>query len=512
MISEKKNDGKSGFQRFLSRIERVGNRFPHPFMLFVILSVLVILVSVLTRNLEVTLPGTPPTIVKGVNLFNGAGFLSILSNMVKNFVNFPPLGMVLVTMIGVGVADESGLFRATLMRSIQGVPSWLITAVLVFIGINASVMGDAGGVIVPVLGAIIFAAKGRNPLVGVIAGYASVNAGVSACIFVGGLDVMLAGITQKAAAILPLAATQPTHPLINWYLLAAAAIVLTPVGTLVTEKIIVPMCGNRKDDNSEQQESGELTPQERHGLRATALAGLVFLAIVLLLTIPTNGILRDPTTHTILPSSPFMSFLVPLLFLLFLTLGLAFGYASGTIKSTKDIGQMMSKGLSSLSGFLVISFFAAQFIALFQQSNLATILAVKGTEFLQLIHLTGIPLVLVFVAICCFINLFMVSSSAKWIILAPIFVPMFAMLGLSPAGTLAAYRIGDSVTNIISPLSPYLPFLLTLLRKYDKDSGFGTAISLMLPYTIWFAVTWTVLLVVWGLLKIPLGPGTSMWM
>jgi len=262
----------------------------------------------------------------------------------------------------------------------------------------------------------------------------------------------------------------------------------------------------------EEQETGELTPRERRGLRVTAIAGLVFLAVVLLLTVPTNGILRDPTTHTILPSSPFMSSLVPMLFLLFLTLGLAFGYGSGTIKSTQDIGLFMSKGVSGLSGFIVVSFFAAQFIAFFQKANLATILAVKGTSFLQSIHLTGIPLLLVFVAICCFINVFMVSSSAKWIILAPIFVPMFAMLGISPAGTLAAYRIGDSVTNIISPLSPYLPFLLTMLRKYDKDSGIGTALSLMLPYSIWFAVAWAILLVVWVLLGIPLGPGTSIWM
>ncbi len=512
MSSERENGRGKGFQRFLSGVERVGNKFPHPFMLFVILSVLVFLVSALTQNVQVTLPGDKPTIVKGLNLLNGSGFLSILTDMVKNFINFPPLAVVLVTMVGVGVADESGLFKATLKRAVQGVPPVLITAILVFVGINASITGDAGAIITPVLGAVIFSAAGRNPMAGVVTGYASVNAGVSACLFVGSLDVMLSGVTQKAAAVIPQAAAQPTHALVNWYFLAGAAVILTPVGTWVTEKIIIPICGKRKGDVSEEQETGELTPSERRGLRSTVIAGLVFLAVVLLLTVPKNAILRDPTSHGILPSSPFISSLVPLLFLLFLTLGLAYGYGAGTIKSTQDIGTFMTKGVSGLSGFIVVSFFAAQFIAFFQKANLATILAVKGTAFLQSIHLTGIPLLLVFVAICCFINIFMVSSSAKWIILAPIFVPMFAMLGISPAGTMAAYRIGDSVTNIISPVSPYLPFLLTMLRKYDKDSGIGTALSLMLPYSIWFAVAWAIYLVVWALLGIPLGPGASIWM
>lgn len=507
-------DKASRFQGFLGAVERVGNKLPHPFLLFVVLSFVVIAVSYFTQGIQVTVPGEKSTVVKGVNLLSGAALVSAFTDMVKNFINFPPLAVVLVTMIGVGVADESGLFKAALKRAAHGVPPVLITAMIVFVGINASIAGDAGAIITPVLGAVMFSAAGRNPMAGVVAGYASVNAGVSACLLVGSLDVLLAGITEKAAAIFPSAASQPTHPLINWYFLATAVFILTPVGTWITEKLIIPRCQSRTGDVdlTEEAESATLTYQEKQGLKHAGIAAVMFVAAVCLLTVPRSGLLRDPNTRAILPTSPFMSSLVPLLFLFFLTLGLAYGYGSGSIRSSHDIARFMSKGVAGLSGFVVVSFFAAQFIALFQKSNMATILAVKGTEFLKSIHLTGLLLVLVFIAICCFINIFMVSSSAKWIILAPVFVPMFAMLGISPAGTLAAYRIGDSVSNIISPVSPYLPFLLTMLRRYDKESGIGTAISFMLPYSIGFAIAWTIFLVIWTVLGLPLGPGTSMWM
>ncbi|HHY34275.1 MAG TPA: AbgT family transporter [Firmicutes bacterium] len=515
MLSRKNNKSRSEtFGGFLAAVERIGNKLPHPFMLFVFLLILVFVVSYFIKGVTVELPGDTPTRVSGVSLLTRAGFLSIFTDMVKNFLSFPPLGVVLVTMLGVGVADESGLFRAALKRAVQGVPPILITAMIVFVGVNASIAGDAGAIITPVLGAVMFSAAGRNPMAGVVAGYASVNAGVSACLLVGSLDVLLSGITEKAASILPAAASSPTHPLINWYFLVAAVFVLTPVGTWVTEKIILPRCEGRTTSGpyAEKLQETELTESERRGLRFAGVAALAFILLVCLLTVPKNGIMRDPSTHKILPSSPFMSSLVPLLFLFFLAMGLAFGYGSGTIKSTQDIGRFMGAGISGLSGFVVVSFFAAQFIAFFQKSNMATILAVKGTEFLRTIHLTGLPLLVVFVAIVCFINVFMVSSSAKWIILAPVFVPMFAMLGISPAGTLAAYRIADSVTNIISPVSPYLPFLLTMLRKYDKDAGVGTALSLMLPYSIWFAISWTVFFVMWAALGLPLGPGAGLWL
>lgn len=510
-------NSRSLFQRFLDMVEVVGNKFPAPFILFAMLAVLVLFLSVVFEGSAVTIAGKngQPTVIKVTSLANAEGFRYILENIVKNFINFPPLGLVIVMMLAMGLAEATGLIGALVRRILTGVPSWAVTATVFFVSIMAHLASDAAMVIMPATAAAIFASMGRNPILGMSVAFAATAAGFSANFVPTGTDALLSGITATAIGNIPQTANSPTHLLINYYFMSSSALILTIVGTIVAEKVIAPRLAGMEIDLSAAN-SGEntLTPEELKGLKYAGWTALVYLGLILALTIPETGLLRNPTTKALVPSSPLLSGMIPLLFFFFLTTGTAFGLGKGIIRSADDIPKFLMQGLNGAMSFIVTAFAAAQFIAWFNKTNLATVIAVKGASVLQDLNFTGIPLIIAFIIVCAFVDLFMMSGSAKWLFMAPIFVPMFGLLGFQPALTQAAYRIGESCLNGISPLNYYMPVILGIMSKYTKGSeaaGMGTLMATQIPYAFAFLVAWSAWLLVFMFLDLPLGPGASVF-
>jgi aminobenzoyl-glutamate transport protein len=495
------------FNRFLNVVEKGGNKLPHPVTIFLILSVIVIIVSEIVSRAGITVnyydaKAKADATVNAISLMNAAGLQYIINSAVKNFTGFAPLGTVLVAMLGVGVAEGTGLIGAALKKLVLSTPKRLITAVVVFAGIMSNVASDAGYVVLVPLGAIVFLSFKRHPLAGLAAAFAGVSGGFSANLLLGTIDPLLAGITNEALKAGGFATTiQPTA---NLYFMMVSTFLLTALGTWVTEKIVEPRLGEYK--GSHAVESMEVSNNEKKGLKAAGISLLIATAAMLFLTLPANAWLKlDGSLDTFIHDG-----LVPTIMLFFLIPGLAFGIASGTIKNDKDVVHSMSKAMASMGGYLVLAFVAAQFVAYFGYTKLGIILAVSGANFLQSIGLTGLPLILGFILVSAFINLFIGSASAKWAIMAPIFVPMLLMAGITPEFTQLAYRIGDSSTNIISPLMSYFAVIVVFAQKYDEDTGIGTLISSMVPYSIVFLLGWTALLMVWYFLGLPIGPGAFM--
>lgn len=510
-----------GFEKFIKGIEIVGNKLPHPFWLFVYLSIIVVTFSFFLSKLGVSVTymaagrgaeAAKEVTVAAINLMSYDAMRGFFANFVKTYVNFAPLGLIMVMTLGIGLLEQSGLISAFMRKVILGAPSWAVTATLAVVGINANLASDAGIIFTPAIGGAVFKALGRNPWVGVITGFAAGCGGFTANFFVAGTDVLLAGITESVVHGIGIDA--PTHPLINWYFLVVATILLTAATTLVTEKFIVKVLGDTTGPMSaEHIAEHAVTADENRGLRMAAITTVVFLVVLLVMTLPQGSFFRNPTTGTIVPSSPLLSGIVAILFFFFFFTGIAYGIGAKVIKKMDDIPKLMQKGLAGGLSFLVVVLPAAIFVQLFADSNLTTILAVRGADVLGAMHLGGVPLLLMFITLCAFVNLFMISGSAKWLILAPIFVPMFSVVGFSPALTQMAYRIGDSSTNIISPLSYYMPVIIGLMEQYrpkgnTQDVGIGTVISLAMPYSIAYLVCFTSQLIVWYLLNLPLGPGT----
>jgi len=495
---------------FWNGVERIGNKLPHPVYIFIILTIVVFVVSALCGNIVFPHPNTGEE-QHITNLMTKDGLTWLLQSMVENFVTFSPLGMTLVAMLGIGIAEETGLVTTVIKSSIAGAPRVLVTAVVLLVGIMGSLAGSATFVIIPPLGAMIFKGMGRHPIAGLAAGFAGVAAGLSANLLITQTDILLAGITESAAQIYDPEYT--VNPTVNWYFMAASTVVLTIVGTIVLDKIVEPRLGEYKGEDGEGAEEtslSEVTAEEKSGMKWAGIATLVYIALLALTVVPKNGILRGEDGGII--ESPFMSSMIPILTVFFLVAGLAYGIRTKAIKKSGDVVNMWGKSMSGLAGFVVLCFFAGQFVKAFSQSNLGLYLSVKGSDFLSSSHLTGIPLIVAFIGITMLINFVIGSASAKWALMAPIFVPMFMKLNLSPAFTQAAFRIADSVTNSISPLEPFMPFIIITALKYDKKSGLGSIIATMLPLAITFAVTWTLLLVIWYVLGLPLGPGTGIFM
>ncbi|MFA7620607.1 MAG: AbgT family transporter [Aminobacteriaceae bacterium] len=506
------------FESFIKGIEIVGNWLPHPFWLFVILSLIVVWLSNYLGSAGVSVSymaakaGEAPSEVTVAvqNLLSYKYMRGFMSGFVKTYVNFAPLGLIVVMTLGIGLVEQSGMISALMRKTILGAPSYLVTATLAIIGINANLASDAGIIFTPAIGGAVFKALGRNPWVGVIAGFAAASGGFTANFFIAGTDALLAGITESAAKGMNVPG--PTHPLINWYFMAVATIIVMLVTTYVTEKFTVRVLGDGdygKDLDALKEH--RVTPEENRGLRWAAVVGVLCIGALLYLTLPEGSFFRADD-GSIVPSSPFLSGIVGILFFLFFFVGIAYGYGAGTIKKMDDVPKLMQKGLAGGLSFLVVVLPAAVFVQMFTDSKLTTILAVEGAQWLQRMNLGGIPLLIMFILLSTFINLFITSGSAKWLILAPIFVPMFSIVGFSPALTQVAYRIGDSSSNIISPLSYYVPVVIGLLEQYrtdpDQKIGIGTVVSLEMPYTIAYLIAFTLLLIVWYTLGIPLGPGT----
>ena len=493
---------KSRFARVLDTIEVVGNKLPHPATLFLLMAVIVALLSwwAAAVGLQATHPATGEVIAVR-NLLNADGIRWIYTNVESNFVNFPPLGLVLVIMIGIGVAEGSGLFTVMVRQLVLGAPPKLITAAIITAGIFSHLASEVGYVILIPLGAMIFQALGRHPMAGFAAAFAGVSAGFGSNFLIGSVDPILAGLSTSAAQIID--PSMNINPMVNYFFMVASAIMVIAVGTWVTEKIVEPRLGKYVGDQ-EPLDIEQITPLEKKGLRWAGIGTLVFIALMGWAIIPENGLLRDPVTGGILRSPFFSGIVVALLFLFFVP-GLIYGIVVKTIKNDKDVVNHMTQSMKGMAGYIVLVFFAAQFIYWFNYSNLGLVLAIDGAQFLSHVGFTGIPLILSFLVLSAFLNMFMGSASAKWAIMAPVFVPMFMILGYHPGLTQAAFRIGDSVTNVITPMMSYFALIVTYAQNYDKKYGIGTIISLMIPYTVIFMLVWAVMMTLWMLIGIPLG-------
>jgi aminobenzoyl-glutamate transport protein len=493
---------KSRFARVLDTIEVVGNRLPHPATLFFMMAVLVALLSwwASASGLQAIHPSTGE-VIKVRNLLDADGIRWIYTNVEHNFVKFPPLGLVLVIMIGIGVAEGSGLFTVLVRQLVLGAPKRLITASIIVAGIFSHLASEVGYVILIPLGAMIFHALGRHPMAGFAAAFAGVSAGFGSNFLIGSVDPILAGLSTSAANIID--PEMNINPMVNYFFMVASALMVVFVGTWITEKIVEPRLGTYHG-TEKPLEIEQITPLEKRGLKWAGWGTLLFLAAMAMTIIPEDGLLRDPETGGVL-RSPFFSGIVVGLLLLFFVPGMIYGIIVGSIKSDKDVVKHMTHSMKGLGGYIVLVFFAAQFIYWFNYSNLGLVVAIDGAEFLKNIGFTGIPLMLSFVLLAAFLNMFMGSASAKWAIMAPVFIPMFMLLGYHPGLTQAAFRIGDSVTNVITPMMSYFALIVTYAQKYDEKNGIGTIISLMIPYTVVFFIAWAILLTAWLLIGVPVG-------
>ena len=495
-------------QRWLSRIEAAGNRLPDPTMIFLILCGIILAVSGIAAWFEVdAIHPVNGTTINAVNLLTTEGLQRILTQAVSNFTGFAPVGTVLVAIMGIAVAEHSGLLRCVLTQTVLRAPRQLMTFAVVLAGILSSLAADTGYVVLVPLAAMIFVAAGRHPLAGIAAAFAGVSGGYSANLMIGPLDAILSGISTEAAALI-----DPSYEVSaagNYYFIIISTFIIAAAGTWVTERIIAPRLG---DYSGSSDETGipVLTPLESAGLKQVGIFSAVTLALLLLATVPEYGALRDLQTGSLL-RSPFISSLVVIISLYAAIAGWIFGRATQTFKHSRDFVLSMDKGMATMASYLVLMFFAAQFVNYFAWSQLGAIAAIKGAELLQLMSPSAPILLVCFVLMAALINLLVGSASAKWALIAPIFVPMFLLAGISPEATQVAYRVGDSVTNIITPLMPYFGVVVAFTRQYDKDAGIGTLIAMMLPYSVAFLLLWSLLLIGWILGGFPLGPGANVF-
>ena len=494
----------------LQWIEGVGNRLPDPVTIFALLCIGIIVASTIAAQLGVSAvhPATQETI-EAVSLLAPSGIRRIVSEAVANFVSFPPLGTVLVAMLGVGLAEHTGFLSAILQQSVLIAPARLITPALVFAGIMSNLAADAGYVVLTPLGALVFLSFGRHPLAGLAATFAGVAGGFSANLLINVLDPLLAGITQSGAALID--SSYVVNPTANYYFMAASTLPIAAIGWFVTDRIVEPRLGNYQPPEAPPSSLMRLTAAQKRGLLWASYAVVACVGLILALVLPPQGILREPETYSLIPS-PFLSGIVPIVMLVFLVPGLAYGIGAGTIKTDRDAIAGMTAAMSGMAYYIVLAFFAAQFVAYFNWTNLGVIVAIAGARFLEASGLTGIPLLLGFIGVSSFINLFIGSASAKWAVMAPVFVPMLMLLDYSPELTQLAYRIGDSTTNLVTPLMPYFPIIVAFGQKYDKNLGLGTLIAMMLPYAIAFFLGWSLFFMLWLGLGWPLGPGVSTYL
>jgi len=491
------------FNKSLDYIEIIGNKLPHPATLFGILALLVVVVSWLGDLLawQAIHPADKSTVLVK-SLVDGDGIRWIYTNITHNFVNFPPLGYVLAVMIGIGVAEGSGLFTAMIRSLVLNAPKKLITGTIVFAGIISHLASEAGYVILIPLGALIFHTLGRHPMAGLAAAFSGVSGGFGANFLIGSVDPILAGLSQSAAQIIDPNIT--INAAVNFYFMFVSAILIVVLGTWITEKIVEPRL-KTYNGNAEKIPIEETTALEKKGLKWAGISLIIIIALLALTVIPENGLFRNSKTGEIL-HSPFFDGIITGILVFFLVPGLVYGIVVKSIKNDKDLMKHIIKSMSTMATYIVLVFFAAQFVYFFRYSNLGLIFAIQGAEFLKNIGLTGVPLIVMFVLLAAFINMFMGSASAKWAIMAPVFIPMFMLLGYHPALTQAAFRIGDSVTNLITPMMSYFALIVAFAQKYNEKYGIGTIISTMIPYTIIFTIFWTLLLVIWMWLGLPTGP------
>ena len=488
-------------------IERIGNKLPNPFFLFIYLSLFTIVLSFILS--KTTGPVTNPTTGDPVvinSLLTRAGLAYMLTSAVKNFTDFAPLGLVLTMALGIGLAEDVGLIQAAMRRTISGTSDTMLIFIVAVVGICANIASDAGQVIVPLVAGSMFFAMGKHPLVGIALGYAAATAGFTANLFPTGTDALIAGITNSSVGVI----NQPEiNILANYFFMIASTFFIAVVLTFITKKIVEPKLGtyNPAKGSKMPVPHADLTQDELAGLKIAGRNILIYLAVIVAAAIPQNSFLRNAKTGSLINAAPLFQGIVPILLGLFLIGAIPYGRKTGKIKSQEDIVKLLYKAIHGMVPFIVLAFIMGQFIAFFNWTKMGLYLAIVGADFLRDIGFVGIPLFIAFILITFLTDMFLGSGSAKWAIMAPIFVPMFFYLGYSPAWSQLIYRIGDSPANALTPLSAYLYMIIEYMKEYDKDAGVGTALAIMTPYSLITLGAWIVLMIVWFLLNLPIGIG-----
>ncbi|MCC5924941.1 MAG: AbgT family transporter [Bacteroidetes bacterium] len=509
--TETSNDDKKGFLgKALDFIEWAGNKLPDPAILFLALLLIVWAFSAVLSPFDFgEIDPRNDQELKVVNLLTGERLAMFLTSMVSVFMNFAPLGVVLVAMLGIGAAEHSGYINVGLKKLLGFTPRALLTPMLILVAIVSHTAADAGYVLVIPLGGVIFYAAGRHPLAGIAAAFAGVSGGFSANFIPSGIDPLLQSFTQEAAQLV-----NPEimlNPLNNWLFTSLSSILIVLVGWYITDKIVEPRLKNVELDPGDEElpQMETVSAKESRAFWYATLAMVGFLGLLFVWAFPSDSPLRDPDGNLTTFAAPLMRSIVPIIFLVTVVPGVVYGYLSGTFTSSKDLIQTMSKAMQSMGYYIVMAFFCALFIDAFGQSNIGILIALKGANFLEALQLPGQATIVGIIFLSAFVNLLVGSASAKWALIAPIFVPMLMQLGISPDLTQAAYRVGDSVSNIITPLLPYFPLIVVFCQRYVKTTGIGTLVSMMLPYSVIFLFSWTIFLLIYWALGIPLGLQSS---
>ncbi|MDR1831375.1 MAG: AbgT family transporter [Fusobacteriaceae bacterium] len=503
---------KSVLDRFLSAVERVGNKLPDSNLLFILLALAVAVISAIcaAANVSAIHPATGAEI-KAWSILTKEGIRWAIKATLVNFTGFAPLGVVMVALVGTGIAEKSNFLTVFMSKILGSAPPKLVTAAIIFVSINGNMAGDSAFVFMPPLAAVVFLGLGRSPMLGMYIAFGSVAAGFCANLFINGLDFLIAPLTAQAAKFIDPA--YETTAANNWYYLIVSCILLTIVGTLVAEYFLAPRFeGVDISKYNFDKSMLNLTPQQQKGLKWAIISLVLAILLIVVLCIGKEALLRDENGSLISLGSTLMAGLLVVTTFLFFVPSAVYGFVSGQYKSHRDLFNSMTEAFKDMAPYVMLCIFCGQFTAYFNKSNLGAILAIKSAELLQPVKQYPIPLLVGIVIISCIVNLFIGSSSAKWTILAPVFVPMMMILGYDPSLTQIAYRMGDSITNPLSVLFPYFPILLGIARRYEKETGVGSIVANMIPISFCFGVTWIVLLIIWVVFKLPLGPGGQLFL
>ncbi|GAA1489304.1 AbgT family transporter [Brachybacterium sacelli] len=511
--------------KLLNGVEKAGNKLPEPFMLFLILFAITGVVSTAMAwgNVSVTVPGSDEaTAIKG--LFTGEGLTWLTTNLGENYIGFPPLVTVMPILLAIGIAQHSGLLGAAIRKLFGTSPAWALPYVVGFVGVISSIMADSAFVVVPPLAALVFKAAGRHPMAGLLGGFAAAGAGYSTNIFPTSLDALFAGITTSVMGALPEFDFTPVNPVSNWFFNIASSLILGFIAGFVIDKLVEPRLvrmginrdevsvdGEQSDTTDSEHMRAKLSPAENKGLLIAVISAAVLTALFLVAFLMPASPWRNEE-GTFLPESPLLSSIVFIVVAYFMVVGVAYGAVVGTLRTSRDAVRMMSDAIKEMLPFVVLAFILGNFIALFNWSGIGTWIAVTGAAGLEASGLDGFAAVLGFILLASCLNLFIISGSGMWAIMGAVFVPMFALIGYEPAFTQAAFRVGDSATQVITPMNPYMIVLLGMVRKYEPDAGFGTLMARMLPFVVPFWLVWTIILAIFFVADLPLGPGNGIFL
>jgi aminobenzoyl-glutamate transport protein len=507
---------KSGMQRFLDGIERVGNMVPHPVVIFLILIAIVILLSAVLSflgaavtferiNPETHQVETATTEIRSLLSANGIRFM--YAELIPNFMSFTAVGLMIAAMIGAGVAEESGLVTALIRKLVLVSPDWALTYILSFVGIISSIAADAGYLVLIPLAGVAYLSVGRHPLAGLALGFAAVAGAFTVNMLVKPLDAVLVEFTNDAIRLV-----DPNRSIglaSNLWFSIVSVLFLTVVIAFITDRMIAPRLGAYRQDTTAgvpvEAQGNALTTEESLGLKY-ALRGLIALVVVFgLLALPPGAPLRNPDTGELIGNSPFMNGLIAFIMLTFLVTGWAYGVGAGTVRTLTDVIKAIEKAITAMGGTIFLFFVLSQFVAYFTYTNIGTIMALSLSDVLKTANIGALPLLIGFIVVVALIDLLLTGAIAKWAIFAPVFVPLLMKLGVEPEAVLAAYRVADSPMNAITPLNAYFALVVGFAQKYEKDAGVGTVVALMLPYVVWIFVLWTILFAIWQWLGLPWG-------